>query len=96
MRKPQPQPQPVVQPGIGAALSPGAVLSPTAGGIQPRLDTYGQPMQSSQLGCKAPGCLYGRRIEGNKIHDFCSKTCAQRFAQMQPTSSSLGKAYYQV
>ena len=33
--------------------------------------------------CALPGCPYGRRVEGSKIHAYCSRTCAQKHGQMQ-------------
>lgn len=61
---------------------------PQGGGMstvfQPRQDAYGQPVQTSDFGtCKCPGCTFPRRREGGKVHDFCSRTCAKKFGDMQ-------------
>ena len=64
----------------GMAATPGA-----GGGFKPRMDAFGQPMQSTQFGtCKFPNCQFPKRIEGNKVHDFCSRTCAKKFSQLPP------------
>ena len=56
----------------------------TSGGFQPRMDAYGQPAQTVQYGtCKFPGCPYPRRVEGTKVHDFCGRTCAKNYSQLQ-------------
>ena len=89
VRKPTPQQQQQQQmqafqggafSGGGMAAAPGGV-----GGFQPRIDAFGQPTQSTQFGtCKFPSCQFPKRIEGNKVHDFCSRTCAKKFSQLPP------------
>lgn len=68
-----------------SATGGGMVAAPGMGGFQPRTDAFGQPIQSVQFGtCKFPGCQFPKRIEGNKVHDFCSRTCAKKFSQLPP------------
>ncbi|CAI8018716.1 hypothetical protein GBAR_LOCUS11342 [Geodia barretti] len=44
----------------------------------------GIPAQTMSQGtCGFPGCPYGRRVEGNKVHPYCSRTCAQKHSQLQ-------------
>ena len=45
----------------------------TGGAVQ----TFGQGK------CSFPSCQFGRRVEGNKVHPYCSRTCAQKHGQMQ-------------
>eukprot|EP00731_Ephydatia_muelleri_P002148 Em0001g2148a len=33
--------------------------------------------------CIVPDCPYPKRTEGNKTHDFCSRTCAQKYQALQ-------------
>ncbi len=55
-----------------------------ASGFQPRYDAHEQPVQKIIFGeCKCPGCKYPKRKEGDKIHDFCSRTCAKKFNELQ-------------
>ena len=76
------KPQPTVLSSMGAAASSTAFVT-GAGGFQPQVDVYGLPTQSAHLGtCKLPGCQFPRRFEGNKVHEFCSRTCTRRYAQM--------------
>ena len=89
VRKPQPQPQPAVPPSMGAAASSTGFVT-GAGGFQPRVDVFGLPTQSAHLGtCKLPGCQFPRRFEGNNVHEFCSKTCSQKYAQMMSIPSGI-------
>ena len=54
------------------------------GGIQPRMSESGVSLQSSAHGtCSYPGCPYPRRIEGTKVHQYCSKSCAIKLDQLQ-------------
>ena len=83
----KPQPQPTLSPNVGAAVSSSPFVV-GAGGFQPRLDHSGLPTQSAHLGtCKLPGCQYPRRFEGNKVYEFCSKTCSRKYTQMMSTPS---------
>ena len=67
--------------------------APGMGGFQPRIDAFGQPTQSVQFGtCKFPGCQFPKRIEGNKMHDFCSRTCAKKFSQLPPQMQGTGSS----
>ena len=53
-------------------------------GFAPRQDAYGQPLQQASYGtCIHPECSFPKRREGNKVHDFCSRTCAKKYADMQ-------------
>lgn len=62
-----------------------AAVQSGGGGFKPRTDVFGQPLQSTQFGtCKFPTCNFPKRIEGNKVHDFCSRTCAKNFSQLPP------------
>ena len=55
-----------------------------ASGFQPRYDAHEQPLQLVTYGtCKCPGCTFPKRREGDKIHDFCSRTCAKKFNELQ-------------
>ena len=43
----------------------------------------GHPVQTADRGlCSYPGCKYPRRIEGTRVHDYCSRTCARKASQM--------------
>ena len=85
MRKPTPRPS--SQQGEGGMGLPSQGMPQGGGlgsGFQPRQDAYGQPVQIAKYGtCKCPGCKYPKRIEGDKIHDFCSRTCAKKYNEMQ-------------
>ena len=75
------------QPPVGAtpiqAVSTGGPFPQTGGGIQPRAMPGGQAVQTPSFGtCSFPGCPYPRRVEGNRAHDYCSRTCAQKHNQM--------------
>ncbi|XP_064399770.1 uncharacterized protein LOC135346165 [Halichondria panicea] len=79
LRKPRPQ-----QPG--APVTSGQMMSQAQGasGFQPRYDAHEQPLQLVTYGtCKCPGCTFPKRREGDKIHDFCSRTCAKKFNELQ-------------
>jgi hypothetical protein len=95
VRKPTAQQQQQQQMSVfqgGGAFSTSGGMPASAGGMaggvggfQPRMNVYGQPTQFTQFGtCKFPGCQFPKRIEGNKVHDFCSRTCAKKFSQLQP------------
>ena len=30
-----------------------------------------------------PGCPFPKRIDGDRVHDYCSRTCAQKHSGMQ-------------
>ena len=65
------------------ASQPMTTAAGYGGGFQPRMDPSGHPTQSVQFGkCKIPDCPYPRRVEGGKVHDFCSKTCANKYSQV--------------
>ena len=52
--------------------------------MQPKMSTTGVPVQTMALGaCSCPGCPYPKRVEGGKVHDYCSRTCAQKHSQMK-------------
>lgn len=52
--------------------------------FQPRHDARNQPVQQAAYGvCKCPGCQFPKRKEGDKLHDFCSKTCAKKYSDLQ-------------
>ena len=54
-----------------------------SGGLKPRADTFGQSMQSVQFGtCKFPTCNFPKHVEGTKVYNFCSRTCAQKFSEL--------------
>ena len=78
--------------GMPASAGGGMAAAPGMGGFQPRTDVFGQPTQSVQFGtCKIPGCQYPKRVEGNKVHDFCSRTCAKKFSQLPPQMQGSSK-----
>ena len=55
-----------------------------ASGFQPRHDAHDQPAKKITYGtCKCPGCTFPKQREGDKIHDFCSRTCAKKFNDLQ-------------
>lgn len=91
LRKTQPKPPPtqsfvpMTTPIPAVAAGPRGPPPPqTGGGIQPRMMPGGQPVQTNTLGtCTFPGCPYPRRTEGNRVHDYCSRTCAQKHQQMK-------------
>ena len=73
------------------ASAGGMAAAPGGGGFKPRIDAFGQPMQSAQFGtCKFPACNFPKRIEGNKVHDFCSRTCAKKYSQLSPQAQMQG------
>ncbi len=76
VRKPRSQGQ--KQPGAsGQMMAQGS-------SFQPRHDAYDKPVQLPAYGaCKCPGCDFPRRKEGDKIHDFCSRTCAKKYGEME-------------
>lgn len=55
--------------------------SGAAAGIIPRIDGFGNPLQTDRNGlCKRQGCEFPRRIDEStgKVFDYCGKTCAKR------------------
>ena len=81
---PPAQGQPIPQ--GGGMVQAGAMPGTSQPGFSPRQDAYGQAMQQASFGnCIRPGCSYPKRREGNKLHDFCSRTCSKKFADMQST-----------
>lgn len=59
---------------------PGMAETP---GVQLRTDDQGQPVQTTVFGnCNYPGCSYPKRIEKGAVLDFCSRTCATKYAEM--------------
>lgn len=57
-------------------------LTKTRVGIQPRVSSQGVPVQSMAHGkCSLPECPFPKRTEGAKVHDYCSRTCAQKHSQ---------------
>ena len=99
MRKPVTvPPTPAAQPGMVATVPPPmmtgvnpAMMQQHPGGIQPRMNASGQPVQSAVFGsCKNPGCPFPRRVEGGKVYDFCSKTCSQKFSALSQQFQSGG------
>ena len=82
VRKPKP-----VQPGGTVPVTAVAGTSnipanfPQPPGIQPRMTADGKVAQTSVLGkCALPECPYPRSVEANRVHDYCSRTCAQKHA----------------
>lgn len=92
LRKPQPQQQGGASTMVGQQASMMSGMAAASGGFQPRMDARGQPTQAIQMGtCKFPGCPYPKRLEGNKVHDFCSRTCAKKFqSQVGPGTQFIG------
>ena len=65
-----------------------------AGGSQPNPSAAGAPGQGT---CNRPGCNFPKRIEGTRVHDYCSRTCAntdqtskQGFHQYKLASAQAG------
>ena len=82
VRRPQPQMSQFGGGGGGGAVPITAVLTQQPGGIQPRVSEQGSPQQTTAFGtCSRPGCPYPKRIDGDKVHDYCSRTCAQKDMQ---------------
>jgi len=78
----RPQQQPSV--GGGGGVVPITTVFPQSASIQPRVSQTGKPQQTSAFGgCSMPGCPYPKRIEGDRVHDYCSRTCAQKHSGMQ-------------
>ena len=49
-----------------------------------KMSASGVPLQTlSQGKCDCPGCPYGKSVEGGKVHNYCSRTCAHKHQQMQ-------------
>ena len=65
-------------------------------GVKPKTDSSGAPVQTDKQGtCKYPGCSYPRRIEASgHIHDFCSRTCADKFGKLPATSAMSSSSKY--
>ena len=58
-------------------------LQQPGGGIQPRVSQQGVPQQTAAFGtCIMPGCPFPKRIEGDTVHEYCSRTCAQKHRAM--------------
>jgi len=82
----RPQQQPSV--GGGGGVVPITSVFPQSqnpASIQPRVSLLtGKPQQTSAFGgCSMPGCPYPKRIDGDRVHDYCSRTCAQKHRNMQ-------------
>ena len=53
------------------------------GGIQPRVSQQGVPQQTAAYGtCIMPGCPFPKRVKGSRVHEYCSRTCAQKHRAM--------------
>ena len=90
VRRPQPQrPQfGVGGGGGGGAASATAVFTQQPGGVQPRMSQEGKPQQTAAFGtCSMPGCPFPKRIDGDRVHNYCSRTCAQKHRDVQASSS---------
>ena len=99
VRKPKPQPTfppyggtaPGTVPGTvpvtavtGTSTIPANFPPPPGQSIQPRMTADGKSAQTSVLGnCSFPGCLFPRSFDGNRVHDYCSRTCAQKHAELR-------------
>ena len=85
VRRPQPQ-RP--QFGGGGAAPVTAVFTQQPGGVQPRMSQEGKPQQTAAFGtCSMPGCPFPKRIDGDRVHNYCSRTCAQKHRDVQASSS---------
>ena len=86
VRRPQPQrPQFGGGGGGGGGVVPVTAVFPQqpGGGIQPRVSQQGVPQQMATFGtCIMPGCPYPKRVEGSRVHEYCSRTCAQKHRAM--------------
>lgn len=95
LRKPK---KDVASAAAGTVSGGGAGFPSSSMAFQPRTSTEGVPVQDMTFGtCKRSGCTFPRRVEGDRVHDYCSRTCArkdssmqQQQQQQQPTSSGLG------
>ena len=86
VRRPQPQrPQFGGGGGGGVGVVPVTAVFPQqpGGGIQPRVSQQGVPQQMAAYGtCTMPGCPFPKRVEGSRVHKYCSRTCAQKHRAM--------------
>ena len=82
VRKPQPTPAFSSMPsGQPVSMFPAGQAAALPGGLfQVGMNSYGQPMYVGK--CKVPNCPYPQRVEGDKVHDFCSRTCAKKYSQL--------------
>ena len=84
VRKPQPQ-RAQFGSGGGGGVVPVTTVFPEqpGGGVQPRVSQEGVPQQTAAFGtCIMPGCPFPKRIEGDTVHEYCSRTCAQKHRAM--------------
>ncbi len=83
MRKPRSQTQQPEMSMMSGQTMPQTVSGENTG-FQPRYDAHDQPVQQATYGlCKCSGCRFPKRKEGDKIHDFCSRTCAKKYSDAQ-------------
>lgn len=60
--------------------------------IQLKMSSAGVPVQTMAFGkCSYPDCPYPKRTEGGKVHDYCSRTCAQKHGQMKAFQQQAGE-----
>ena len=84
MRRSQPQ-RPQFRGGGGGGVISVTTVFPQqpGGGIQPRVSQQGVPQQMAAYGtCTMPGCPFPKRVEGSRVHKYCSRTCAQKHRAM--------------
>ena len=85
VRSPQPQrPQFGGGGGGGGGVVPVTAVFPQqpGGGIQPRVSQQGIPQQTATYGTSImPGCPFPKRFEGSRVHEYCSRTGAQKHMQ---------------